>query len=126
MVDGISKLGQLACVDVLIAVWNNSNTVGRAVRSVLSDSHVNRVIVIDDGSTDDTFAVVSSLRDQVGDRIFLERLDRNKGPSAARNRGLDLSTAPWIAIFDGDDYFHPGRLRALLDASGGADVVAYY
>ncbi len=124
MVDGISELGQSACVDVLIAVWNNANTVGRAVRSVLSDSYVNRVIVIDDGSTDDTFAVVSSLRDKVGDRIVLERLDWNKGPSAARNRGLEVSTAPWIAILDGDDYFRPGRMRALLDASEGADFVA--
>src|SRR5216684_2162307 len=109
MVDGISKPGGSACVDVLIAVWNNANTVGRAVESGLSESQVNRVIVIDDGSTDDTFAVVSSLRDQVGDRIVLERLDRNKGPSAARNRGLEVSTAPWIAILDGDDYFLPGR-----------------
>jgi succinoglycan biosynthesis protein ExoU len=116
--------GQLASVDVLIAVWNDANTIGRAVRSALSDAHVNRVIVIDDGSTDDTFSVVSSLREKVGDRIVLQRLDRNKGPSAARNRGLELSTAPWIAILDGDDYFRPGRIRALLDASGGADFVA--
>jgi succinoglycan biosynthesis protein ExoU len=124
MVDGISKPGGSARVDVLIAVWNNANTAGRAVESGLSDSQVNRVIVIDDGSTDDTFAVVSSLRDQVGDRIVLERLDRNKGPSAARNRGLEVSTAPWIAILDGDDYFLPGRMSALLDASEGADFVA--
>lgn len=124
MVDGISELGRSASVDVLIAVWNNANTVGRAIRSVLSDPYVSRVIVIDDGSTDDTFAVVSSLRDEVGDRIVLERLDWNKGPSAARNRGLKVSTAPWIAILDGDDYFRPGRMRALLDASEGADFVA--
>jgi succinoglycan biosynthesis protein ExoU len=124
MVDRISELGQSACVDVLIAVWNNADTVGRAVKSALSDPHVNCVIVIDDGSTDDTFAVVSSLRDGVGDRLVLERLDRNKGPSAARNRGSELSAAPWIAILDGDDYFRPGRMRALLDASEGADFVA--
>jgi succinoglycan biosynthesis protein ExoU len=124
MVDGLSELAQSACVDVLIAVWNNADTVGRAVKSALSDPQVNRVIVIDDGSTDDTFAVVSSLRDGVGDRLVLERLDWNKGPSAARNRGLEVSTAPWIAILDGDDYFRPGRMRALLDASEGADFVA--
>jgi succinoglycan biosynthesis protein ExoU len=124
MVDGISKPGGSACVDVLIAVWNNADTVGRAVKSALSDPHVNCVIVIDDGSTDDTFAVVGSLRDEVGDRIVLERLDRNRGPSAARNRGLEVSTAPWIAILDGDDYFRPDRMRALLDASEGADFVA--
>ena len=124
MVTAISRLCPSACVDVLIAAWNNANTIGRAVRSALSDDQVNRVIVTDDGSTDDTFLVVSSLREKVGDRIVLQRLDENKGPSAARNRGLELSTAPWIAILDGDDYFRPGRIRALLDASEGADFVA--
>jgi succinoglycan biosynthesis protein ExoU len=42
----------------------------------------------------------------------------------ARNRGLDSSTAPWVAILDGDDYFLPNRMKALLDASEGADFVA--
>jgi succinoglycan biosynthesis protein ExoU len=124
MVTDLSRLCQSTSVDVLIAAWNDAKTIGRAVRSALSDDHVNRVIVIDDGSTDDTFSVVSSLKEEVGDRIILQRLERNKGPSAARNRGLELSTAPWIAILDGDDYFRPGRIGALLDASEGADFVA--
>ena len=113
-----------ACVDVLIAVWNNAGTIERAVRSALSDAHVNNVIVIDDGSTDDTAAVVSSLKDEAGDRLILRRLERNGGPAVARNRGLDSSTAPWVAILDGDDYFLPDRMKALLDASEGADFVA--
>ena len=113
-----------ACVDVLIAAWNNAGTIERAVHSALSDAHVNNVIVIDDGSTDDTAAVVSSLKDQAGDRLILRRLERNGGPAVARNRGLDSSTAPWVAILDGDDYFLPNRMKALLDASEGADFVA--
>ena len=56
--------------------------------------------------------------------MVLQRLDRNKGPSVARNRGLELSIAPWIAILDGDDYFLPNRIGALLDACEGADLVA--
>ena len=113
-----------ACVDVLVAVWNNAATIERAVRSALSDAHVNNVIVIDDGSTDDTASVVNSLKDQLGDRLVLRRLERNGGPAVARNRGLDSSTAPWVAILDGDDYFLPDRMKALLDASEGADFVA--
>ena len=46
------------------------------------------------------------------------------GRPVARNRGLDSSTAPWVAILDGDDYFLPNRMKALLDASEGADFVA--
>jgi succinoglycan biosynthesis protein ExoU len=113
-----------ACVDVLIATWNDASTIKRAICSALSDAYINRVIVVDDGSTDGTFSVVKSLRDEVGDRVVLRRLDRNEGPSVARNRGLELSTAPWIAILDGDDYFLPDRIGALLAASKGADFVA--
>jgi succinoglycan biosynthesis protein ExoU len=120
----ISMSDQLAVVDVIIAVWNNSSTIERAVRSALSEPEVKRVIVIDDQSTDDTRQVVNSLIDQLGDRIRLERLQRNAGPAVARNRGMALSSAPWVAILDGDDYFRSGRVRALLDASEGADFVA--
>ena len=112
------------CVDVLIAVWNDAGTIERAVRSALSDAHVNNVIVIDDCSTDDTASVVGSLQDQAGGRLIFRRLERNGGPAVARNRGLDSSTAPWVAILDGDDYFLPDRMKALLDASVGADFVA--
>jgi succinoglycan biosynthesis protein ExoU len=124
MITDLSKLCGSACVDVLIATWNSAGTIERAVQSALSDGHVSRVIVIDDGSTDGTYSLVESMKERIGDRIVLQRLDQNKGPSAARNRGLELSTAPWIAILDGDDYFRPGRIRALLDASEGADFVA--
>ena len=113
-----------ACVDVIIAVWNNADTIGRAIRSALSQIDVSRVIVIDDHSTDNTFSVVRSLINQVGNRIVLHRLDRNGGPAAARNSGLRLANAPWVAVLDGDDYFLPERIRALLDASDGADFVA--
>jgi succinoglycan biosynthesis protein ExoU len=115
---------RIGCVDVLIAVFNNANTVERAIRSALSDAHVSNVIVVDDGSTDLTPSVVRSLEDEVGERLTFLQLDRNQGPSAARNRGLDLSGAPWVAILDGDDYLLPGRFAALLDASDATDIVA--
>ena len=113
-----------ACVDVLIAVWNDAGTIERAVRSALSDAYVNNVIVIDDGSTDQTASVVASLQAEAAGRLIFRRLEKNGGPAIARNRGLDASTAPWVAILDGDDYFLPNRVNALLDASDGADFVA--
>ncbi|WP_315742630.1 MULTISPECIES: glycosyltransferase family 2 protein [unclassified Bradyrhizobium] len=113
-----------ASVDVIIAVWNNAGTIARAVRSALAAPEVNRVIVVDDRSTDDTAAVVAALIDEFGARLHLERMERNGGPAAARNRALALSDAPWVTILDGDDYFAPDRLRGLLSASDGADLVA--
>jgi succinoglycan biosynthesis protein ExoU len=112
------------CVDVLIAVWNDARTIERAVRSALSDAYVDHVIVIDDASTDDTASVVASLQGEAGGRLIYRRLEKNGGPAVARNRGLDASTAPWVAILDGDDYFLPNRMKALLDASEGADFIA--
>lgn len=112
------------CVDVLIAVFNNASTIEKAVGSALSNAEVNRVIVVDDGSMDETPSVVRSLKGKVGERLAFLQLDHNEGPSAARNRGLQLSDAPWVAILDGDDYFLPNRFAALLDASEGADFIA--
>lgn len=112
------------CVDVLIAVWNDARTIEKAVRSALSDACVNHVIVIDDASTDNTASVVASLQAEAGGRLIYRRLEKNGGPAVARNRGLDASTAPWVAILDGDDYFLPNRMKVLLDASDGADFVA--
>lgn len=112
------------CVDVLIPVWNNEATIERAIRSALEEPEVDRVIVIDDASPDGTAAVISAMIDRIGDRIHLVRLTENGGPAAARNIGLDLSKAPWVAILDGDDYFRAGRILALLQASDGADLVA--
>jgi succinoglycan biosynthesis protein ExoU len=121
---GVSAADSAACVDVLIAVYNDATTIEKAVLSALSDAHVDRVIVVDDGSTDGTPSVLKCLREQVGDRLAFQRLEPNKGPSVARNRGIELSTAPWIAILDGDDYFLPNRIKDLLKASDGADFVA--
>ncbi len=112
------------CVDVLLAVFNNANTIERAVRSALSNGYVNCVIVVDDGSRDGTLSVLTSLKRDFGERLVVERFDHNRGPSAARNRGLELSVAPWIAILDGDDYFLPNRIAGLLDAAEGADFIA--
>jgi succinoglycan biosynthesis protein ExoU len=115
---------QSACVDVIIAVWNNAGTIEKAVRSALAAPEVNRVIVVDDRSSDDTVSVVAALEVEFGARLRLERMEQNGGPAAARNRALQLSDAPWIAVLDGDDFFAPGRVRALLSAAEGADLVA--
>jgi succinoglycan biosynthesis protein ExoU len=112
------------CVDVVVAVFNCANTIERAVRSALADVYVNQVIVVDDASTDNTDSVVRALCHDAGDRLVFEQFPRNKGPSSARNRGIELSKAPWIAILDGDDFFLPGRIASLMDASEGAEFVA--
>ncbi len=110
-------------VDVLIAAWNRSDTIERAMLSALGQSEVRTVIVIDDASTDNTADVAARVA-APSERVSVCRLPRNRGPSAARNVGIGMSTAPWIAILDADDYFLPGRLGKLLSLAGDCDLVA--
>jgi len=112
-----------ATVDVIIAAWNRSDTIERAVRSVADEDEVRSVIVVDDASTDDTFARASALCARLP-KLKVIRQPRNGGPSAARNAALAFATADWVTILDGDDYMQPGRLAHLLAQSEGADIVA--
>ncbi|HEY1982380.1 MAG TPA: glycosyltransferase family 2 protein [Xanthobacteraceae bacterium] len=112
-----------ACVDVLIAARDRADTIERAVLSALAQDEVRTVIVVDDASTDDTAAKAARC-DPSGNRLIVERLPSNVGPAAARNRGLQLSTAPWFAVLDGDDFFLPGRFEALLSKSDDWDFLA--
>ena len=110
-------------VDVIIAAWNRADTIERAVQSALAQEAVNVVIVIDDGSTDDTAAKASRC-DPSGSRVLVKRLQSNVGPAAARNVAIELSQAPWLAILDGDDFFLPRRIHTLLSNSDGWDLIA--
>jgi succinoglycan biosynthesis protein ExoU len=112
-----------AIVDVLIAAWNCSDTIERAVCSALAQPEVQRVIVVDDGSSDDTAGPVRRL-ERRGERVMPVELSTNRGPSAARNRALEIATAPWVAILDGDDFLLPGRMGKLLAHAAERDVVA--
>jgi succinoglycan biosynthesis protein ExoU len=113
----------VACVDVLIAARDRADTIERAVSSALAQDAVRAVIVVDDGSTDDTGARARQC-DLEGKRVIVERLHSNLGPAAARNVAIGISTAPWLAILDADDFFLPGRIGALLSQSDDCDFVA--
>jgi glycosyltransferase involved in cell wall biosynthesis len=78
------------------------------------------VVIVDDASTDDTPAVLARLSDP---RIRLQRLNERRGAAAARNEGIALARAPWVAFLDDDDLWAPLKLRRQLDAlkAGGAE-----
>jgi len=100
---------------VVIPTYNRRDLVLRAVRSVLAQTFGDfEILVVDDGSTDDTAAAVGGLEDP---RIRFLALSPNRGPSAARNAGIAAARGPWISLLDSDDEFLPTfleRTRAAL------------
>jgi succinoglycan biosynthesis protein ExoU len=110
-------------VAVIIAAYNASATIARAISSALAEPEAAEIIVIDDASTDDTVQCARAADDGSG-RLRIITQPRNSGPSAARNRAIRESVSPWITILDADDFFLPGRLSGLLKFSAGNDFIA--
>jgi glycosyltransferase involved in cell wall biosynthesis len=100
-------------VSVLLPAYNASATVGRAIRSILDQSHSDfELIVIDDGSTDETARIVESFDDP---RLVPIRFAVNRGLIAALNFGLDRAKGALIARQDADDESLLHRLRLQVD-----------
>ncbi len=98
-------------VSVVIPTRNRAGLIMDAVHSALAQGPVvGEVIVVDDGSTDETPALLARVADGRL-RVFREG---GNGPAAARNRGWRAARGPWIQFLDSDDMLSPGALDALL------------
>ncbi|WP_072395366.1 glycosyltransferase family A protein [Hyphomicrobium sp. CS1GBMeth3] len=109
---------------VIIPTFNRADTIDEAISSVLRQTHpAKEIIVVDDGSTDDTVRRLTEM-----DHPLIKVLvnERNMGATASRNRGARAATAEWIAFLDSDDTWHPEKLAAesTLIASERSDIVA--
>lgn len=94
-------------VSVVITTYNRAHLVGRALGSVLNEVGPNdEVLVIDDGSTDDTKRVV----EEFGDRRVRYIFQSNAGAGAARNRGAREATGDLLCYLDSDDEWLPGKI----------------
>lgn len=101
-------------VTVVIPAYNASATVVRAIDSVVAQHGVAvEIIVIDDGSADNTAAVVNTrIIDLPNARLL--RMHKNGGVSAARNLGISAARGTYLAFLDADDVWHPGKLARQL------------
>lgn len=116
-------------VSVVIPTFNYGRFLARALDSVVRQRHVVEVLVIDDGSTDETPAVIEAyLQESRSARELLRyRRQTNAGPSVARNHGVRLARAPWVAFLDADDYWYPGKLeRQVAFAQRHPHAVLYF
>jgi glycosyltransferase involved in cell wall biosynthesis len=111
-------------ISVVLPTHNRSGLLPLTLRSVLRQHGVDfEVIVVDDGSTDDTAEVVAGLGDP---RIRLVRHDTPQGVAAARNRGIAEARGAWVAFLDDDDLWAPDKLARQLEAANGAHCAWVY
>lgn len=98
-------------ISAIIPVYNGSLLINRCLNSVFSQNgnHELEVIVIDDGSTDNSIEIVINYPKHI--RLIKQE---NQGPAAARNRGIEVATGKYMAFLDADDYWEPGFLETTV------------
>jgi len=98
-------------ISVVIPAYNIGKFVGRAIESVLAQTRgPDEIIVVDDGSTDETAAQIKKF----GAKVKYIYQD-NAGPGAARNTGIKAAGGEWVAFLDGDDEWLPDNLKLQTD-----------
>ncbi|WBU63491.1 glycosyltransferase family 2 protein [Paracoccus aerodenitrificans] len=111
---------------VVIPAYNRSDKIGRTLASCFAQSDPDfEVVVVDDGSADDTAEIVEAYTDP---RIRCIRQE-NAGASAARNRGVAEAQGRYVAFLDSDDEFLPGKLsnfRKAITADPAGGMIVWY
>ena len=108
---------------MIIPVYNVAHYVKQSIDSVINQTYKNlEIIVIDDGSTDDSGVICDSY---ASDSRVIVIHQRNKGLSGARNIGLNVMTGDIVAFLDSDDYYYPNMLEVMVSQmeSSNADIV---
>lgn len=96
---------------VIVPLYNKAPYVGKTLRSILGQTFADfELIIIDNGSTDGSSEIVAAFSDA---RMRVYRLEENVGVSNARNKGVSLSTAPYITFLDADDWWEPTFLEEM-------------
>ena len=107
----MNKIGKKPQVSVIIPTYNRGWILKEAIDSVLAQDYKDlELIVVDDGSTDNTFEILASYGNDI--KVLFQE---NKGVSAARNRGITEASGQLIAFLDSDDLWLPRKLSTQID-----------
>jgi len=116
-------------VSIILPTHNRAHLLPRAINSVLNQTYTNfELIIVDDGSTDDTEELVKTFNDE---RIVYLKNEKNLGATASRNRGINYSKGNLIAFQDSDDEWMPEKLEKQItalnfDFGAGAAYTGYF
>lgn len=110
-------------ITLIVPAYNQENWISAALTSVLNQSVPNwRLVIVDDGSTDDTLARVHEFALAAPERVEVVSNKKSAGPGAARNIGLERVTTRYVGFLDSDDQLMPDYVASVLgqfEASGG-------
>ena len=112
-------------VSIILPTYNRAHLIERSIASVLNQTYCDfELLVVDDGSTDNTEEIVKGIEDS---RIRYIRCEENGGPARARNKGIAEARYEYIAFQDSDDEWHSDKLekqmRVMLEASEDTGLV---
>jgi glycosyltransferase involved in cell wall biosynthesis len=108
---------------VIIPVYNQEVLVKRALESVPTSCDI---IVVDDGSTDNTLKTLVEFADShIGMDVDILLNDGNKGVSYTVNKGIDYAQTEYVVLLGSDDYFYTGALERVMEQMDGTDLIYF-
>ncbi len=114
-------------VSVIIPVFNAEGFIRRTVNSVINLNDVGEILIIDDGSTDNSSVICTEIANEVEMARFFQHNDKkNHGIAATRNLGIKLSNCEYISFLDADDLYLPNRFKEdklIFENNSDAEVV---
>lgn len=102
-------------LSIIIAAYNVEQFIAKCVASCYDESHnvFYEIVLVDDGSTDNTAEIVRTLQVEYKNLKLIEKV--NEGLGAARNTGIEAAAGDYIWMIDGDDFLQPGIVQSVLD-----------
>lgn len=111
-------------ISIVLPTYNRARYIGRAISSVLRQTHANwELIIIDNHSADDTETIVRGYSDS---RIFYKKISNNGVIAKSRNEGIRLSTGEFVAFLDSDDWWASNKLKLSLDSLNRGAAFVYH
>ena len=102
-------------ISIIIPVYNAEKYLKRCLESVFNQSYKNyEIIIVDDGSTDNSRKIYNNYSQRNNCRIIIQK---NSGPSSARNKGIDIASGDFLFFLDSDDYLEKNCLKELIKKS---------
>lgn len=112
-------------ISIIIPVWNTGNSAVKIIKKLLGQPYAQiELLVVDDGSTDDSLKQLKKLQDELNDARLKVYHQENAGPSAARNYGLERIKGSYVCFIDSDDDFDEQLIVKLEERIGRKPEIA--